>query len=251
MGIPEPTQSNGCKIVLTTRSLDVCRRMYCTVVKVELLTQEEALTLFLRKAFGDEAMVAPEVEEIAAKIAKECACLPLAVVTVAGSLRGVEGVREWRDALSELIRSTEDANDYESEVFERLKFSYSRLGNEMLQNCFLYSECCGIPVNELIEHWIAEKLIADMDSLESQFDKGHAILAKLRNASLLEIVESNFFQDSGKNVRIHDLIRDMALKITRSSPGFMVKAGERIKTEPYEPWSEDLERISFMCCSIS
>ncbi|KAF7126438.1 hypothetical protein RHSIM_Rhsim11G0119200 [Rhododendron simsii] len=54
-----------------------------------------------------------------------------------------------------------------------------------------------------------------------------------------------------KYVRLHDLIRDMALRITASSPRFMVKAGERIKTVPYEHWSENLERISFMDSLIS
>ncbi|KAE9447036.1 hypothetical protein C3L33_21064, partial [Rhododendron williamsianum] len=248
VGIPEPTQSNGCKIVLTTRSLGVCRRMDCTDVKVELLTQQEARTLLLRKAVGNGTVLAPEVGEIAAKIAKKCDGLPLAVVIVAGTLRALEGTREWRNALNELINSTKDASDDESEVFEILKFSYDRLGNKGLQDCFLYCsmypEDHKIPVNELIEYWIAEELIADMNSVEEQFDKGHAILGKLTSSCLLE----SFTDIHGmmRYVRLHDSIRDMAIRITRSSPRFMVKAGERIKSVPYEHWSEDLERISFI-----
>ncbi|KAE9444773.1 hypothetical protein C3L33_23329, partial [Rhododendron williamsianum] len=252
VGIPEPTQSNGCKIVLTTRSLGVCRRMDCTDVKVELLTQQEALTLFLRKAVGNGTVLAPEVEEIAAKIAEQCACLPLAVVTVARSLRALEGTHEWRDALNDLISSRKDTSDGETEVFEILKYSYDRLGNKVLQDCFLY--CSLYPeghlilVNELIEYWIVEELIADMESVERQFDKGHAILAKLKSSCLLESVTGMFGQEW---VRMHDSIRDMALRITTSSPRFMVKAGERITSVPYEHWSEDLERISFMDSLIS
>ncbi|XP_058189539.1 disease resistance protein At4g27190-like [Rhododendron vialii] len=251
VGIPEPMRSNGCKLVLTTRLLEVCRRMECTPVKLDLLTEEEALTLFLSKAVGNDTVLAPEVEEIAAKIAKQCACLPLAIVTLAGSLRGLKGTHEWRNALNELISSTEDANDDESEVFERLKFSYSRLGSKVLQDCFLYCslypEDHMIPVNELIEYWIAEELIVDMDSEEAQFDKGHAILGKLTSSCLLE----SFTNIHGmmEYVKLHDLIRDMALRI--SSPRFMVKAGERIKSIPYEHWSEDLERISLLHSRIS
>ncbi|XP_058189670.1 disease resistance protein RPS5-like [Rhododendron vialii] len=252
VGIPEPTQSNGCKIVLTTRSLDVCKRMDCTAVKVELLTQQEALTLFLNKAGKNGPVLAPKVEEIAAEIAKRCACLPLAVVTVARSLRALEGIREWRDALNDLNSSRKDANDGETEVFEILKFSYDRLGNKVLQDCFLYCslypEDHFIPVNELIEYWIAEELIADMNSAEAQFDKGHAILGKLTSSCLLE----SFTDIHGmmEYVRLNDSIRDMALRITASSPRFMVKAGERIQSVPYEDWSKDLERISFMDSSI-
>ncbi|XP_058189660.1 disease resistance protein At4g27190-like isoform X2 [Rhododendron vialii] len=248
VGIPEPIKSNGCKLVLTTRSLKVCYDMECRPVKVDLLTEEEALTLFLTKAVGHDTVLASEVEEIAAKIAKQCACLPLAIVTLAGSLRGLKGIRQWRNALNELISSTKDASNDVSKVIERLKFSYSRLGNKVLQDCFLYCslypEDYKIPMNELIEYWIAEELIPDMDSVEAQMDKGHAILGKLEGSCLLE---SGF--DTWNNrecVTMHDLIRDMALKITASSPRFMVNAGEKKKRVPYEPWSDDLERISFM-----
>ncbi|KAH7856835.1 hypothetical protein Vadar_006010 [Vaccinium darrowii] len=247
VGIPKPTGSNGCKLVLTTRSLEVCKGMRCKTIKVELLTEQEALTLFLCKVVEDVMVLSPEVKEIATQIAKECACLPLAIVTVAGNLQGLEGTCEWRNALTELISSTKDASNCESVVFEQLKFSYSRLGNEILQNCFLccflYPEDHYIPVEELIEYWIAEELISDMNSIEEQFDKGHAILAKLTNSSLLE----SFIDKSGDYfIQIHDLIRDMAIKITQSSPRFMVKAGESIGSLAYEHWSEDLERISFM-----
>ncbi|KAH7833273.1 hypothetical protein Vadar_004711 [Vaccinium darrowii] len=246
VGIPEPTKSNGCKLVLTTRSLEVCRRMECKAVKVELLTEQEALTLFLSMAVGHDTKLAPEVEEIATEVAKECACLPLAIVTVAGSMRGLNGKRDWRNALNELISSTKDAIDGESEVFERLKFSYSRLGNKVLQDCFLYCslypEDHDIPVKELIEYWIAEGFIADLSSVEAKFDKGHAILRKLTSTSLLE----RFTDDYQDSVRVHDLIRDMALRITQSSPRFMVKSGVGLGSVPYDEWSEDLERISLM-----
>ncbi|KAF7126548.1 hypothetical protein RHSIM_Rhsim11G0147100 [Rhododendron simsii] len=252
VGIPEPKRSNGCKLVLTTRSLEVCRRMKCTPVKVDLLTEEEALTLFRNVVVGNDSVLAPDVEEIAAKIAKECACLPLAIVILAGSCRGLKGTREWRNALIELISSTEHASDAVSKVFEQLKFSYSRLENKVLQDCFLYCslypEDRFIHVNELIEYWIAEELIGDMDSVEAQLDKGHAILGKLTSSCLLESVTNIFKQEC---VMMHDLIRDMAIRITASRPRFMVKAGERIKSAPYEHWSRDLERISFIGSLIS
>lgn len=46
IGIPEPTKGNGCKVVITTRSIEVCRSMGCKVVRVEPLTKHEALKLF-------------------------------------------------------------------------------------------------------------------------------------------------------------------------------------------------------------
>ncbi|KAH7836198.1 hypothetical protein Vadar_033617 [Vaccinium darrowii] len=221
--------------------------MECKDVKVELLTEQEALTLFLSIAVGHDTMLAPEVEEIATDVAKECACLPLAIVTVAGSMRGLNGKHDWRNALNELISSTKDTSDGENEVFQRLKFSYSRLGNKVLKDCFLYCslypEEFDIPVKELMEYWIAEGLIAEMTSVEAMFDKGHALLGKLTHSCLLE---SSTNRDGQECVRMHDLIRDMALRITQSGPRFMVKSGVDLESVPYEEWSDDLERISLM-----
>ncbi|KAJ6966516.1 hypothetical protein NC652_004158 [Populus alba x Populus x berolinensis] len=45
-----PVEVNACKLILTTRSFEVCRRMGCQKsIKVELVTKEEAWTLFVEK----------------------------------------------------------------------------------------------------------------------------------------------------------------------------------------------------------
>ncbi|KAI8028092.1 Disease resistance protein [Camellia lanceoleosa] len=121
VGIPEPTRFNGCKLVLTTRSLEGCRKMECKIVKVKLLTEEEALSLFMSKVEENQTVLTLKVKEFATKVAKECARLPLAIVTIAGSMMGVNDIHEWRNALNELISSTKQIRDNESEVFERLK----------------------------------------------------------------------------------------------------------------------------------
>ncbi|KAH7834247.1 hypothetical protein Vadar_014108 [Vaccinium darrowii] len=251
VGIPEATPDNRCKIVLTTCSRDVCRMMDCATIEVKLLTEQEALTLFLKKAVKDDMVLAPEVKVIAAKIAKECACLPLAIVTVAGSMRGLNAIHYWRNALDELINSTKDAVNVESEVFEQLKFSYSHLGDKVLKDCFLYCslypEDHAIPVKELLELWIAEELIVRKNSVQAMFDKGYDIMRILTSRCLLE----SFTDELGEEcLRMHDLIRDMALTVTRSSPRFMVKAGEKQERALDEDWSEDLEKISFMYSQI-
>ncbi|KAF7127192.1 hypothetical protein RHSIM_Rhsim11G0146800 [Rhododendron simsii] len=161
----------------------------------KLHEEEEALTLFLTKAIGHDTVLTPELEEIAAKSAKECPCLPLAIVTIAGSLRGLEGTRNWRNALNELISLTKDACDVVSRF---------------------------IPVNELIDYWIAEELIADMDCVEAQLDKGHAVLGKLTSSCLLESVPD--IHGMMGYIRVHDLSRDTALRITASSPRSMFVA---------------------------
>ena len=81
--IPEPTRFNGCKLVLTTRSLEVCRKMECKTVEVELITEEETLNLFMSKVEENQTVLTPKVKEFATEVAEECARLPLAIFTIA------------------------------------------------------------------------------------------------------------------------------------------------------------------------
>ncbi|WRX28113.1 NB-ARC - like 10 [Theobroma cacao] len=100
VGIPEPTR-NGSKLVLTSRSIDLCMNMGCKVVKVQPLSTEDSLNLFLDNS-ERSVLQDPPLEEIASHVVDECAGLPLAIVTIARSMKGVSDIREWRNALEEL-----------------------------------------------------------------------------------------------------------------------------------------------------
>nr|ABF81425.1 NBS-LRR type disease resistance protein [Populus trichocarpa] len=94
-----PIRVKGCKLILTTRSFGVCQRMFCQkTIKVEPLSMEEAWALFM-KVLG---CIPPEVEEIARSIASECAGLPLGIITMAGTMRGVDD-RYFRIRREDLI----------------------------------------------------------------------------------------------------------------------------------------------------
>ncbi|KAI8028100.1 putative disease resistance protein [Camellia lanceoleosa] len=187
VGIPEPIRSNGCKLVLSLRFFEVCKKMACRPVKVELLTEEEALNLFMSKVEEGQTVLIPEVKEIARKVAKECTGLPLAIVTLAGSMRGVNDIHEWRNTLNQLISSTKQISDIENVVFELLKFCYSCLKDEKLQYCFLYYALYPqdhiIPRKELIEYWISKGLIAEVNSIEAMFNNDTGFVQLLHTVS--------------------------------------------------------------------
>uniref|UniRef100_A0A2N9HEK7 NB-ARC domain-containing protein n=1 Tax=Fagus sylvatica TaxID=28930 RepID=A0A2N9HEK7_FAGSY len=104
VGIPEPTSANGCKLVLTTRNLNVCVGMSCKSIKMELLSKEEARKLFLDK-LGHDVFNTPNLKAIAEEVLEKCAQLPLAIVTIAASFKCLTDDFEWRDALEELRTS--------------------------------------------------------------------------------------------------------------------------------------------------
>ncbi|KAL3530101.1 hypothetical protein ACH5RR_009423 [Cinchona calisaya] len=244
-----PLRAEGRKLIITSRSLDVCRTMGCQKeIKVKPLSEQEAWSLFQEK-LGFCVELPPDVEEIAMSMAKSCAGLPLGIVTVAGSMKGTNDIYEWKDALEELeepsIRIQQD-----DEIFKILNYSYNRLRDQRLKDCFLYCslypEDYEIPRDELIASFIMERLLDKRRSRRAEFEQGHAILNKLENACLLEgVVKIKDDDTEAKYVKMHDLMRDMALKIAKTKPKFMVKAGIWLKEIPdTSEWKEDLDKVS-------
>jgi disease resistance protein RPS2 len=241
-----PIRVKGCKLILTTRSFGVCQRMFCQkTIKVEPLSMEEAWALFM-KVLG---CIPPEVEEIARSIASECAGLPLGIITIAGTMRGVDDRCEWRNALEDLKQSRIRKDDMEPEVFHILRFSFMHLKESELQQCFL---CCALfPEDfkirraDLIVNLIDEGVIKGLKSREAEFNKGHSMLNKLERVCLLESAKEGYFDD--RCVKMHDLIRDMAIQILQENSQGMVKAGARLREVPgAEEWTENLTRVSLM-----
>ncbi|TXG74984.1 hypothetical protein ES332_1Z025100v1 [Gossypium tomentosum] len=236
VGIPKPTSSNGSKLVLTSRSIDVCRSMDCKIVKVHPLSNEESMNLFLVHT-GHGVLKVPSLEQILGDIVRECNGLPLAIAVIAGSMKGIYDIAEWRNAVRELrdhVRSVKGTND---EIYRRLKFSFDRLGDFNIQNYYI------IPRMELIEYWIDEGFL-EIGSRQQSYDRGDTILNRLVNNCLLEKTIGG--------VKMHDVMRDTALYIKRLGPRFMVKAGVGLKELPStQEWKEDFERVSFMMNKVS
>ncbi|GKV15917.1 hypothetical protein SLEP1_g26648 [Rubroshorea leprosula] len=249
VGIPEPLVTNGCKLVLTTRSKEVTRILECEPIEVKTLSPEASLKLFLDKVGDDVLLHDGGIKETLKStlncIVDECDGLPLAIVTVAGSMKGISDPRLWRVALNQLKEHTRNVLGTEDDEFKALKFSYDCL-KDQIKYCFLYCamypEDYKIPKEEIIECWIEEGLIDVMETRQVMKDEGHAILRKLEDNCLLEFVKN------GKDcVRMHDVVRDMALHITRTSPRFFVKAGLELKELPeVQEWREDILKVSLM-----
>ncbi|KAL9236397.1 hypothetical protein vseg_011074 [Gypsophila vaccaria] len=245
-----PLGAGSFRVILTSRSLDVCRRMGCkeSIIKVETLTKNEARELFVNRLESYEGLY-PEVKEIAELVIEGCGGLPLGIITMACSMRGVFDIHEWQNALAEIQKASnwhDDTNN--TNILLKLKISYDRLNDRNLQLCFLscilYPKEYPIWRDKLIELWILEGLLDDIKSRQDRVSKGHSILNKLENLCLLQSV-SGFHGDLC--VRMHDLIRDMAIFITQDNPHFIAKPGLSVEEVPGEEhWTEDLVKVSLM-----
>ncbi|KAL3820433.1 hypothetical protein ACJIZ3_006338 [Penstemon smallii] len=262
--VGNPHHLTGCRLIITTRSLEVCHRIDChKKIPVQTLLAEEAWNLF-KEILGQRTTLTRQVEEIAKDVVKLCGGLPLGIITMAASMRGVTNIHVWSNTLAELKSLSQ--GDWEDKVFVVLKYSFDRLdpnyntkdnirnGYTNLQLCFLYCslypEDYIINKDELISRFISEKFIDQRKRRGEEYDLGHVMLDKLVNLCLLESTRS--FNRS-KHVKMHDLLRDMAHKITTDNPKFKVLAGHSLEEFPREGehWTEDLEKISLMKSNIS
>ncbi|XP_060671446.1 disease resistance protein At4g27190-like [Ziziphus jujuba] len=175
--------------------------------------------------------LSPEIEPIAKSLTGKCSGLPLAIKTVAGSMRGVEDISEWRDALEKL---KEPAAEHDDDI-----------GIECFLYCSLFPEDYQIDRETLIEHFIDEGFVDGLRSRQAELDRGHTVLNKLENVCLLEAVISK--DDGKKYVEMHDLVRSMAIQIGRDKFQFLVEAGEQLREKAgEEKWAEDLKKVSLM-----
>ncbi|KAH1055164.1 hypothetical protein J1N35_033229 [Gossypium stocksii] len=250
VGIPKPSQTNGSKLIFTTRSLEVCGEMGARKnIKVECLEPEKAWELFQDKV-GDETLNShPDIPTLAKQVAERCGGLPIALITIGRAMACKTTLGEWNYAIEMLKRCA--LPKMENEVFPLLKFSYDNLPNALMKSCFLY--CClypedyCIPKRRLVEYWFCEGLLNEFDRISEAQMQGDHIIYSLISACLLE----NVGEIDGENcVKMHDVIRDMTLWITRefkaTGNNFFVKAGAQLFEEPKVKAWESVKRMSVM-----
>ncbi|KAL2234073.1 disease resistance protein At4g27190 [Sesamum indicum] len=249
LGIPEPQVLRGGKIILTTRSSDVCSQMADVPLKIEALNEDEAWSLFCKSA-GDVATW-EEIEPLAKAITEECGGLPLAINVVGASLKRKSVVEVWKDALNALRRSEPPiGSGLEDKVYNPIKWSYDLLPDECMKSCFLF--CCLFPEDYLIDkkrlvrYWSAEGLLKEHDDIEDEMSRGITIIEILKDRSLLE--------DGILSVKIHDIIRDVSIWITslpENECRSLVRSGIDLEEMREDGLSvNSYNRVSFMCNRI-
>ncbi|KAK6779069.1 hypothetical protein RDI58_025787 [Solanum bulbocastanum] len=210
LGIPSGSNhKHRCKVILTTRSRNVCEAMEAQkIMEVGMLCEEEAWCLFKEKA-GDSVDV-PSVHGIAKEVAKECMGLPLAIITVAGALKSKDEPL-WKDALKQL-RDAEIRNipGVHTKVYKTLRLSYDYLESDeakyLFLLCSLFQEDSDISIEELLKYGMGLHIFSKIKNIEG---------ARNRVCNLLETLKDSFllFGSKRNHVKMHDVIRDVAINI--------------------------------------
>ncbi|KAK3428144.1 hypothetical protein EUGRSUZ_F04256 [Eucalyptus grandis] len=251
IGVPRPSLENGSKVVFTTRSKQVCDQMRADKTsEVECLKFKEALELFENNVGKSTIDSHPDILELAKDIVRECKGLPLALITIGRAMVGRENPNEWKHTLTTLRNNPYKLSGMVEEVYHILEFSYINLNDSTDQLCFLY--CCLYPEDyhigsrDLIELWIGEGLLGDTNDVYNMREKGEYILGSLKMACLLE---SGHDDDNEREyVKMHDVIRDMAIWIARDQGQrenklLVIEKEEDMSAKRISKWGE-AEKVS-------
>ncbi|KAI3941743.1 hypothetical protein MKW92_021600 [Papaver armeniacum] len=246
VGIPDLTNDsqemiNISRVVFTTRSESVCGFMEADKkIKVDCLEWDKAWILFQEKVGQQELTNCPNILEIAKQVAKECLGLPLALVTIGRTMASKTTLPQWQYALTVLQKSASEFSGMAEEVLAKMKFSYDNLPTEKLKSCFLYCslypEDYSISKVDLIGLWIGEGFLDEVDDIEEAYNEGHDVIENLKGACLLE---TGFFLINGDSVKMHDVVRDLAIWIVtdlgaKKGKYLTVQAKNKLKLQKWE-----------------
>ncbi|KAI3807255.1 hypothetical protein L1987_23180 [Smallanthus sonchifolius] len=201
----------GCK------TLVVSRVKFPTVLnssyEVELLREEDAVSLFCHTAFGRTSIPPGFDENLIKQIVEKCKGLPLALKVIGASLRD-QSEMYWKGARNRLSRAQPICESHETELLNRMKLSIDYLSDKV-RDCFLdlgsFPEDKKIPLDVLINMWTE---LHDIDE-----EEGFAILVELSNKNLLTLVKDSRARDMYRSyceisVCQHDVLRDLAIHMS-------------------------------------
>ncbi|TYI57724.1 hypothetical protein E1A91_D11G301500v1 [Gossypium mustelinum] len=189
VGIPFGSQYKGCKILLTSRYQNVLNngKDATKTFAIGDLDGEEAWEFF-KKMAGDIVESDEELRSTAIEVAKKCARLPLALATVARSLRN-KPLFFWRDALQQLQRPCleKSSDDISAEVYKAIKYSIDHLSSEDLKQIFLLCSLLrrDTRIEDLLRYALALGLINGANSMKAARDRLLKMLSTLKESCLL------------------------------------------------------------------
>ncbi|XP_042487953.1 probable disease resistance protein At4g27220 [Macadamia integrifolia] len=250
VGIPFGDKDD-CSVIITTRLLDVCGDMNAQCnVEVKDLPEADAFRLF-RMIAGEECVDSSKRYDVAKEVVKECGGLPVAIVTVGKALRNKDRT-VWVDAITQLKEVIPSRiPGMLPRVFSSIKYSYDRLQNLETQLCFLF--CCLFPEDfiisedDLLPYVLGENIFEATETMKKARNRLHTVLETLKWSCLLLNVD-----EKQGCVRMHDVVRDVAIWIAKEDHGFIVEVGKGLKEWPDNMKNlQKCKRLSLMHNKIS
>ncbi|XP_059658471.1 disease resistance protein At4g27190-like [Cornus florida] len=230
VGIPLGDDHTRCKVVLTTRSQDVCTQMGVQkIVAVEELDKQDAWDLFKEMA-GGEAVYSGDLNHIAREVADECGGVPLVIVTIARALKN-KNHYVWTDAARQQKNSnTKYIPGLGKDVYPQLELSFKYLDSEDAKYLFLL--CClfprdrNIPIEDLTRYVMALKMFEGVSTIEEARGRVYAVVSTLADSFMLLDGSEEGFD------KMHHVLRDVAIYISSKHEKFRFKVMAGVRNWP-------------------
>ncbi|XP_059441636.1 disease resistance protein At4g27190-like [Corylus avellana] len=219
-----------CKVVLTSRDKNLlsCEMGTQKDFGLEELPENEAWNLFAIKA-GD-CVKDPHLRCTATEVAKECAGLPIALVTVSKALKN-KRISEWKNALEQLRRPAPGhLTRMQSIIYSSIELSYSHLENEEVQHLFLLCAEMSYTINylDLLKYCYGLGSFHGITTLEEARNRLDSHVRNLKDSCLL--LDCPHGSD---HCHMHDVVRDVATFIaSRDHNMFVVRENSGLKKWP-------------------
>ncbi|GKU96997.1 hypothetical protein SLEP1_g10178 [Rubroshorea leprosula] len=204
----------GSWILVTTRKSTVATIMGSShTIQLNNLSQEICWSIIRNIALREkDQRTCEEFKPVGLKIAKECKGLPLVAKTLGGLLRFKTGIQGWENVFNSELWRLEMVH---KDVFVPLLLSYYDLPSPV-RRCFTYLACArkdtSFNICHVISHWMAQGYL-DLDDDDSPLElKGFEYFKCLEARCFFQGFE---YQDQCLAYKIHDLVHDFALFLTR------------------------------------
>ncbi|KDO50475.1 hypothetical protein CISIN_1g043070mg, partial [Citrus sinensis] len=169
-----------------------------------------AWNLFQLKVTDDVLNSHRDIRKHAETVAGLCGGLPLSLITTGSAMTSIRNPAVWENAVNDLINYPAEFPGMGDRIFPRLKFSYDHLPVKPTKLIFYFMNfLIFIRKDDLVDLWTGEGLLRDYHNIAAARVQGKSIIEGLVLVCLLEEVEAYF----GNFVKMHDMIRDLALWI--------------------------------------
>ncbi|KAM7266780.1 hypothetical protein ACFE04_008946 [Oxalis oulophora] len=214
-----PLQEGHSHVMLTTRTRQVAVSVDPSGfhLKLHCLSKQKSWELFKMKALHNDDD--PEFLDLGKKMASKCGDLPLAIAALGGLLATKHTLSEWKQVYAQLTRHGQELLG----VPDILAVSYHDLPYQ-LKPCFLYlsifPQNTDISAKKLIQMWVAEGFLSSVDDKDGE-TVARSYLQNLADRSMIEVSRA---LSGGKirTCRLHDIMRDLCLSITKQVDFFNV-----------------------------
>ncbi|XP_021824981.1 probable disease resistance RPP8-like protein 2 [Prunus avium] len=220
----------GSKVMLTTRNREVALHADARSIPhgPRILTEDESMELFRKKALPGTDHFPSDLENLGREMVTKCGGLPLAVVVLGGLLsRKMETREEWEHVLQNISWHLID----QDRVSAILALSYKDLPFH-LKSCFLhlglFPEDFSIPKTQLMRLWVAEGFLPQQGE-----DKAEGVAENCLNELINRcMIQVGTLTSLGrvKTIRIHDLLRDFSLSVSREENFLGIYTGREVES---------------------